>query len=726
MMRTLRRTLIACFAFVCMLSALLGGVFFVGASAAEGDIPSATTVPEDELKQLSIDNGVIAYATGTGTATVRFTPAGTDGNYSLENATDLALRFKVMNRQVNRPNVGSGLCYVRIKFADSDTVWGVTKEDMRFTFVDASTGSVGNVRFSNGGNNAVSGQLNVGVGKDGTVYIPLTQIRDGNMTDALGNRLTETENYQDLVIEYIEFTYSSSRWDFAFGDIALIRQSEGTITTDILDLTAAAQSANVKIYDAWYDNVTLIVNGQTATQTAEGDFAVDLGESGKVYIESDKLFAYDPIELKSDLAAGYGITKVSTSVDVDGYTLAQYGEEKDNWNFSGSNAGRNKSRTALSSGYTYEGEYFLRFGNHSNDYKMGDNLEQLGAAPVNGTITVEVTPLVGLSVTGESGGADVYYTRLSDVTSFTNITSINDWSDMPDDGKDGTLWLKPEEEAAVIVVPKAGYDFTGLELNGAALTADAANIVTDETSGRITAALYKVAVGEAGTLEVLGVGDEVELAVDVAQEGGAVKVDGAAVSGSAVTSNIYKTLTVEATPEKGYAAEVSVVYPAAEEGGEDRVVPLTASSDGKYYYQVDEAFTLKVNFSVVTYTLTYRLNNGEYASGESNPETITYFDTVTLKEPAREGYDFKGWRIEGQTDYITELKNVESDLTLIAVFEMSEETVDPNPGGNDNPDPDDPAEPKNNTGLIVGLSVGAVVVVAAAVAAVVIMKKKKG
>ena len=726
MMRTLRRTLIACFAFVCMLSALLGGVFFVGASAAEGDIPSATTVPEDELKQLSIDNGVIAYATATGTATVRFTPAGTDGNYSLENATDLALRFKVMNRQVNRPNVGSGLCYVRIKFADSDTVWGVTKEDMRFTFVDASTGSVGNVRFSNGGNNAVSGQLNVGVGKDGTVYIPLTQIRDGNMTDALGNRLTETENYQDLVIEYIEFTYSSSRWDFAFGDIALIRQSEGTITTDILDLTAAAQSANVKIYDAWYDNVTLIVNGQTATQTAEGDFAVDLGESGKVYIESDKLFAYDPIELKSDLAAGYGITKVSTSVDVDGYTLGQYGEEKDNWNFSGSNAGRNKSRTALSSGYTYEGEYFLRFGNHSNDYKMGDNLEQLGAAPVNGTITVEVTPLVGLSVTGESGGADVYYTRLSDVTSFTNITSINDWSDMPDDGKDGTLWLKPEEEAAVIVVPKEGYDFTGLELNGTALTADAANIVTDETSGRITAALYKVAVGEAGTLEVLGVGDEVELAVDVAQEGGAVKVDGAAVSGSAVTSNIYKTLTVEATPEKGYAAEVSVVYPAAEEGGEDRVVPLTASSDGKYYYQVDEAFTLKVNFSVVTYTLTYRLNNGEYASGESNPETITYFDTVTLKEPAREGYDFKGWRIEGQTDYITELKNVESDLTLIAVFEMSEETVDPNPGGNDNPDPDDPAEPKNNTGLIVGLSVGAVVVVAAAVAAVVIMKKKKG
>lgn len=726
MMRTLRRTLIACFAFVCMLSALLGGVFFVGASAAEGDIPSATTVPEDELKQLSIDNGVIAYATATGTATVRFTPAGTDGNYSLENATDLALRFKVMNRQVNRPNVGSGLCYVRIKFADSDTVWGVTKEDMRFTFVDVSTGSVGNVSFSNGGNNAVSGQLNVGVGKDGTVYIPLTQIRDGNMTDALGNRLTETENYQNLSIEYIEFSYSSYRWDFAFGDIALIRQSEGTITTDILDLTAAAQSANVKIYDAWYDNVTLIVNGQTATQTAEGDFAVDLGESGKVYIESDKLFAYDPIELKSDLAAGYGITKVSTSVDVDGYTLGQYGEEKDNWNFSGSNAGRNKSRTALSSGYTYEGEYFLRFGNHSNDYKMGDSLEQLGAAPVNGTITVEVTPLVGLSVTGESGGADVYYTRLSDVTSFTNITSINDWSDMPDDGKDGTLWLKPEEEAAVIVVPKEGYDFTGLELNGTALTADAANIVTDETSGRITAALYKVAVGEAGTLEVLGVGDEVELAVDVAQEGGAVKVDGAAVSGSAVTSNIYKTLTVEATPEKGYAAEVSVVYPAAEEGGEDRVVPLTASSDGKYYYQVDEAFTLKVNFSVVTYTLTYRLNNGEYASGESNPETITYFETVTLKEPAREGYDFKGWRVEGQTDYITELKNVESDLTLIAVFEMSEETVDPNPGGNDNPDPDDPAEPKNNTGLIVGLSVGAVVVVAAAVAAVVIMKKKKG
>ena len=721
MMKTLRKSLIACLAFACMLTAVLGGVFFVGASAAEGDVPSATTVPEEELEQLSIENGTIAYATGTGTATLRFTPAGADGDYTLANATDLAFRFKVMNRQANRPNVGSGLCYVRVKFAGNDTVFGVTKEDMRFTFVDAETGSVGNVRFSNGGDNAVGGQLNVGVGKDGTVYVPLTQFRDGDSTSELGNRLTDTENYQNLSVEYIEFSYSAHRWDFAFGDIAMIRQSDGAVTTDILDLTAAAQTANLKLYDAWYDNVTLIVNGMTAEKNEAGEFEVDLGDAGRVYIPSDKLFAYDPIALKSDLAAGYGITKVSTEVDVDGYVHGQYGEEKDNWNFSGSNAGRNKSRSALLNGYTYEGEYFLRFGNHSNDYKMGDSLEQLGAAPINGTITVEVSPLVALSVTGEQSGVDVYYTRLSDVKSFVNITSINDWSDMPDDGTDGTLWLKPNEESAVVVVPKAGYDFTGLKLNGQALTADTGNIVTDETSGRTTAALYKVAVGETGTLEIMGVGDEVTLGLDVAAEGGSVTVDGTQATGTEFTSNVYKTLVIEAAPEKGYSASVSVVYPA-EEDGEEAAVPLTASSDGKYYYQVDKELTLKVTFDVVTYNLTYRLNNGEYASGESNPATITYFDSVTLKIPAREGYDFKGWRIEGQSDYVTELKNVESDLTLIAVFEMSEGT-----GGEDKPGPEEPADPgKDNTGLIIGLSVGGAVIVVAAIAVAIIVRKKKG
>lgn len=237
MMRTLRKTLIAGLAGLGLLSALMGGMMLMRASAADGDVPSATTVPESELEQLSMENGTIVYTTGTGTKTVQFKPTAESGDdYSLANATDLAIRFKVLNRQSNRPNSGSGLSWVRIKFAESDTVWGVTKEDLRFTFVDAADDEVGTVRISNGGNNAVGGQLNVSVRTDGTVYIPLTQIRDGNQPDALGNRLTDTAGYQDLTVEYIEFTYSAHRWNWAFGDIALIRQAENTVTTDVLDL----------------------------------------------------------------------------------------------------------------------------------------------------------------------------------------------------------------------------------------------------------------------------------------------------------------------------------------------------------------------------------------------------------------------------------------------------------------------------------------------------------
>ena len=720
MMRTLRKTLIAGLAGLGLLSALMGGgMMLMRASAADGDVPSATTVPESELEQLSMENGTIVYTTGTGTKTVQFKPTAESGDdYSLANATDLAIRFKVLNRQSNRPNSGSGLSWVRIKFAESDTVWGVTKEDLRFTFVDAADDEVGTVRISNGGNNAVGGQLNVSVRTDGTVYIPLTQIRDGNQPDALGNRLTDTAGYQDLTVEYIEFTYSAHRWNWAFGDIALIRQAENTVTTDVLDLTPEAVTAGQELYDVWYDNVKLVVNGTEATETADGTYEVDLGAQGKVRIPSGKVFAYDPVLLTSDLADGYGITKVSTSAE--GKTIPQRGEEADNL----STGGYNKDRSALLTGYTYEGEYFLRRGNHGLQTSGADDTADLGTAPLNGTIEVTVSPLVALNVTGEADGVDIYYFRLGTMAKFDCVSALNDWTDMPDDGSDGTLWLKPNEEAAVLVIPKAGYDFTGVKLNGSDLTA--AETKADKTSGRVAAAIYKVAVGEEVDFEVLGVGDQVELALDLPAEGGSVSVDGTVLTGTTLESNIYKTLSIDAAPEKGYKATVSIVYPAAEEGGEERVVTLEPASDGKYYYQVDGVFTLRVAFDVVSYTLTYRLNNGTYAEGESNPETITYFDTVTLKSVSRDGYDFMGWRIEGQSGYVTELKSVESDLTLIAVFEMA--SVDPGDDPGTTPEePSQPSDENGNQGLIIGLSVAAaVVVIAAVVAVVIVIRKKKG
>lgn len=725
MMRTLRRALIACLATLCLLAALLGGgMMYMRASAADGDVPSATTVPEDELKQLSMENGVISYSvSASGNSTVRFMPTADSGDdYTLANATDLAIRFKVMNRQVNRPNGGNGLCYVRIKFVGSDTIWGVSKEDIRFTYLDAATNEVGNVRVSGGANGEVSGQINAAVRTDGTVYFPLTQIRDGNQTTELGNRLTDTANYEDLAIEYIEFSQSTSRWDWAFGEIALIRQSEGAVTTDVLDLTAKAESSNVTLRDIWYDNVKLVVNGTEATQTADGAYEADLGEMGKVRIPSGKVAAYDPVLVGSDLAEGYGITAVSTSAE--GKEIQQRGEEADNL----TSSAYNKDRSALTSGYTYEGEYFLRKGNHGLYPGGSDDTETLGSDPLNGTINVTVSPLVALDITGEADGVDIYYFRLGTLAKYDCVVANNNYTDMPDDGSDGTLWLKPDEAAAVLVIPKAGYDFTGVKLNGAELTSEEER--ADAETNRVSMAVYMVTVGENTTLEVLGLGDEVGLTLDLPAEGGSVSIDGAAVTGTTYQSNIYKTLAIDASPEKGYAGTVSIVYPAAEEGGEDRTVELSSATDGKYYYRVDEAFTIKVTFEVVTYQVTYRLNNGEYAAGESNPATITYFETVTLKSPSRDGYDFKGWRIEGEDDFITELKEVESDLTLIAVFEMTDTPVDPDDDPTDAPGDEPTAEPGGCNGgcgstLEGALGLGAAAAVILVVTVAVILKKKK-
>ena len=737
MMRTMRKGLIACLACLCLamlLAGLLGGgTWLMHASAAEGDVPSATTVPEEKLEQLSMDNGTLLYAMGTGTKTVQFKPtAESGGDYSLANATDLAIRFKVVNRQANRPNVSSGLCYVRIKFAGNDTVWGVTKEDMRFTFVNAATNEIESVRVSNGvpedGSDAIGGQLNVPVRTDGTVYFPLTQIRDGVQQDALGNRLTDTADYQNLTVEYIEFTYSAHRWNWAIGDIALVRQAENTVTTDVLDLTPEAVSAAQTLYSAWYDNVKLVVNGTDATVTADGAYEVDLGAPGKVRIPSDKVFAYDPVVVTSELAEGYGITQVVTSAE--GKEIPQRGEEADNLTASG----YNKDRSALSTGYTYEGEYFLRRGNHGLHPGGVDDTATLGTEPLDATIEVTVSPLVALEVTGETTGVNIYYFRLGTMDKFACVYAQDDWTDMPDDGSDGKIWLKPDEEATLLVVPETGYVFTGLKLNEQDVTTEDTNISRNEETGQIIAALYKISIGEESTLEVLGMGEETPITFDIAEEGGSVTVDGAPLTEETLTSNVFKTHIIDAIPEKGYAAHVSVIYPAEEEGGEAQIVELEASSDGKYYYQVDKAFTLKITFDVVTYKITYRLNNGEYAAGESNPETITYFETATLKNLTRDGYDFKGWRIEGETDFVTELKEVESDLTLIAVFELADT---PAPGPGDDPDPgDDPGpgddpnpgteEPSGGlpTGAIVGICVGAVVLVAAVVVAVVLIRKK--
>ena len=185
------------------------------------------------------------------------------------------------------------------------------------------------------------------------------------------------------------------------------------------------------------------------------------------------------------------------------------------------------------------------------------------------------------------------------------------------------------------------------------------------------------------TLEVLGIGEEVTLKAE-AGEHGTIQITG--LADGSFTSNIFATVTVGVTPETGYKATAKAIYttPAASEGAEPVVeeVALEANEQGNFTLKVtDKCKTaeckISVSFEVIEYTITYRLNNGEYAEGESNPTTVTYFDNVTLKNVSKDGYDFIGWRAEGSTELITALQNVSSDMTIIAVFEIHEEPEEP-------------------------------------------------
>ena len=57
--------------------------------------------------------------------------------------------------------------------------------------------------------------------------------------------------------------------------------------------------------------------------------------------------------------------------------------------------------------------------------------------------------------------------------------------------------------------------------------------------------------------------------------------------------------------------------------------------------------TYTANFTPIVYDITYDLDEGTNADG--NPATYTIeTDTITLKEPTREGYDFMGWTLDGE------------------------------------------------------------------------------
>ncbi len=647
------------------LSAFAFGLFGSNVKTAYAAIEYKTEIPEAQLKSLSYDGGVYAYANKTGTATVRYTPSGAEADYSLENATDLAFRFAVSYRQRNKPNTGTGLCYVRIKFKNNDKIFGITKEDVKLTFVE-DDGSVGLVRISNGGK-GVGGQINCVKGTDGTVVIPLSCLKDGTAVDAIGSAVTETENYGSLEIEYVDFVISAYRYDFVFGQFAVVRKTGETYSYDILPFTAAESGSSLlTLVGNFHDTVdSFKVNGTDAVKKADGLYEAALDEIGTLTFDcGDSLRFFDKVKVSLNGKEGYGITNVKTFI-------------------SGFESGENnQTASPLASGHAYEFDFAFRPG------ERDENTAAVGLDPLHVRAEITVSELV--KVDCDSAGALI------------SIAGV-------DDNTDGKLYLKADEDYELKVVPVAGFDFTGLSLNG--------ETISDRTENDDGSYLYPIRVSENAHIGIVGLGEATDITLDIPEVGGKVSIDNAEVSSGNYATNLYKKHELTIALDKGYVTSVKLVH-SAEEGETANEVVL-AEENGKYVFIVDGSFTVKVEFAVNEFGVTYRLNGGTLAADKTNPEKITYFDTIALNSPTKEGYVFKGWRIEGSDGIINELKNVESDLIVIAVFEMEEAPVDSGDSGSGR----NPAE--SDKGCFGALDFSGVFVLAILGVAVFVVKRRK-
>ena len=105
--------------------------------------------------------------------------------------------------------------------------------------------------------------------------------------------------------------------------------------------------------------------------------------------------------------------------------------------------------------------------------------------------------------------------------------------------------------------------------------------------------------------------------------------------------------------------------------------------DGEFTTQVTEIIqgttgniTLYAKWELVSYTITYELDGG--TNVPENPESYNVeTETITLKAPTKDKYDFKGWYKDGEfTDEITEItQGTTGDITLYAKWELESYTI---------------------------------------------------
>ena len=112
---------------------------------------------------------------------------------------------------------------------------------------------------------------------------------------------------------------------------------------------------------------------------------------------------------------------------------------------------------------------------------------------------------------------------------------------------------------------------------------------------------------------------------------------------SPISQDAEVTLTIE--PDPGYQLKAGTLK-AYKSGDETSPVAITDNKLTMPGYNV----IVTAEFEPIEYTITYDLADGELAEGETNPDTYTVEDVITLKNPTRSGYIFTGWTGTGLSE----------------------------------------------------------------------------
>lgn len=135
---------------------------------------------------------------------------------------------------------------------------------------------------------------------------------------------------------------------------------------------------------------------------------------------------------------------------------------------------------------------------------------------------------------------------------------------------------------------------------------------------------------------------------------------GGTVSGGNASAKGGTDITINATPSKGY---YFVKWQRSADGGKTY---SDVSWSAKYTFTVNANATYKAIFAIYSYTVTLNPNGGSLKSTRSY--TVNYGGaTGYLPRPVKQGYRFKGWKINSTT-YAAgkQVTNVTTNMTLVA------------------------------------------------------------